>query len=380
MSIVIVTGLSKLVFWLCSKLPILGGTALPGLIALGLDSSWIQKIVKKNKLNSIIISGTNGKTTTNYLLAKTLKKSRVRFVQNSSGSNLMRGIASTLVKAADWQGNIQTKLAIWEVDEAVVPQAIDQLKPKVIVFINLSRDQLDRYGEVNNLLSQWQRAINKLPKSSRVIVNAADPRLQTLKANSLTYFGHGKSISGRHFPLHLEGKFTYDSLWAVEAILKSLKLKTNLLSKIAKTTPPTFGRGERLSFKGRSFKLNLVKNPASFNTILLMLKQRKQLNQPLLICLNDLVADGTDVSWIWDVDFNYLNKRKKPIIVSGTRAHDLALRLKYSSINPKLIVTQPNLKEALKKLTEINGQTKYMLATYTAMRQIRYFFGKKSWS
>ena len=126
-----------------------GGTALPGLIGLKLNSTLINQIVKKNKLRSIIITGTNGKTTTARLLGSVLSLAKIDYCHNRSGSNLLRGIATTLINQSSLTGKLKQKFAIFEVDEATVPAAIKALRPKIVVITNLSRDQLDRYGEVD---------------------------------------------------------------------------------------------------------------------------------------------------------------------------------------------------------------------------------------
>ena len=317
-------------------------------------------MVVKNRLRPIIITGTNGKTTTAYLLGNVLKKIKVDFIRNSAGSNLMRGVASKLIDQADLWGRLPADLGIWEVDEAVVPDAIKQLKPEILLIMNLSRDQLDRYGELDTVIDRWQESFKNLPQKARVIVNGADPRLAVLSWSNLSRFGGGRFLDRR-----------LDSFRALQALLKALNLKVKKLNPLLKSLPPPFGRGEIFKINGKSYQLNLVKNPASFNTHWQNLLRRGRLNQPLLIQLNDKVADGTDVSWIWDVDFEALRNRKIPIIVSGLRAHDLALRLKYAGLKPQLIKLNPNPDHAFNYLKRQKGAKKYLLATYTAMRQLR---------
>ena len=371
MSIVLITGLCKLLARLLKLLPGNRGSALPGLVATALDPNWVAKIVRENKLKSVIISGTNGKTTTAYLLGNVLKTGNVGFIRNSTGSNLMRGVASKLVEQVSLTGRLPVKLAIWEIDEAVVPQAVKQLKPQVVLITNLSRDQLDRYGELDTVLSRWQASFAKLPKNAQVIINAADPRLKALTWLRLSTFGKVNSKLGRQFPAHLEGKFNHDSLWATRALCQALKISKLPITDIARRLPPAFGRGESFTVAAKRYQLNLVKNPSSFNTNWQMLVNHKRLNQPLLIQLNDLLADGTDVSWIWDVNFSELSKRHLPVIVTGTRAFDMALRLKYAGLKSNLIKVTPNPVSAFNQLKRLPESRKYLLATYTAMRQLR---------
>ena len=367
MSIVLITGLCKLIARLLKLLPGNRGSALPGLVATTFDPTWVGKIVRKNKLKSVIITGTNGKTTTAYLLGNVLKAGNVGFIRNSTGSNLMRGVASKLVEQTSLTGRLPVKLAIWEIDEAVVPDAIKQLKPQVVLITNLSRDQLDRYGELDTVLKHWQASFDKLPKNARIIINAADPRLKVLSGSNLSHFGRKYGTWERQ----------KDSLLATQALLAALRIKVKSLDKLVKTFPPVFGRGENFKIGKIVYQLNLVKNPASFNTNWQMLVDHGRLNQPLLIQLNDLLADGTDVSWIWDVNFSGLSQRRLPIIVTGTRAFDMALRLKYAGLKSGLIKIQPNPVSAFNQLKRMQGSRKYLLATYTAMRQLRRLLTEK---
>lgn len=330
-------------------------SALPGLIALKLDSFFIKKFSQKNKITSIIITGTNGKTTTSRLIGDILKLQGIKFIHNRSGSNLLRGIASTLINQSNWIGQLKVNWAIWEVDEAAVKEAIIQLLPKAILFNNLSRDQLDRYGEVDAILKIWQIAINHLPKNSEVFINQTDKRLITLKAKNIQFFG-SKSLPKNYQQLNFS---------AAMAIAQFLKIDSKKINQAIADFQPAFGRGETINYQGNPLKIYLVKNPAGFNSVWQMLHHTQNLNQPLLIALNDKIADGTDVSWIWDINFNYLNARKSKIIVSGTRGLDMAVRLKYAGLNPKLTIIAPKLTTAL------NYKPSIILPTYTAMLELR---------
>jgi len=172
--------IAKFISQLSRLIPFIGGSALPGLIALKLNPALINQISKKNKLKSIIITGTNGKTTTSRLLGKILKTNHIKYIHNRTGSNLLRGIASTLINQSNNFGKIDKNLAIWEVDEAIIPQAIKQLNPSIILFNNLFRDQLDRYGEIDSILNKWKQGINNLSKTTKLIINIDDPSLNYL--------------------------------------------------------------------------------------------------------------------------------------------------------------------------------------------------------
>jgi len=330
-----------------------GGTALPGLIALKLNPALINQIVKKNSLRSIIITGTNGKTTTSRLLGEIFKLHGLKFIHNRSGSNLLRGIASTLINQSDGRGRIKTTWAIWEIDEAAVKTAVRQLQPEIAIFTNLSRDQLDRYGELDTILKDWREAISLLPEKAAIVTNhqlaSAFPKIRPLFT----------------FSQHSSAKYYLNHRAAVKAICRILKFNSDLVERAVAGFRPAFGRGEELILNHKPVKIFLVKNPAGFNAVWQMLHEQGKLNKQLLIILNDLIADGTDVSWIWDIDFNYLNSRKLPIIVSGTRTNDMAVRLKYAGLNPALIRLEPKIKKALTYSPD------YILPTYTAMLKLR---------
>lgn len=359
MSIAIIIG-KIICFWLklfSSK----GGTALPGLIALKINPDLISSLAKQNHLQSIIITGTNGKTTTSRLLGAMLQAQNIPFLHNRSGSNLLRGIATALINQSDIFGRVKINLAIWEVDEAVVPAAVKQLQPRLLLFNNLSRDQLDRYGELNHILKSWQTSFSSLPKDAQILINRTDQHLKKLRSPQIIYFG-------QKLPL---GLYFQANVSAAQALARSLKLNPASIRQGLKSFQPAFGRGESFTLDHKKIKIFLVKNPASLTAVLTQLQNLNQLNQPLLIALNDLIADGTDVSWIWDANLELLHRRRFPLIVSGLRSADLALRLKYAGIKEKLIQVQPDLDQAWQKFIALPGQTGNILPTYTAMLALR---------
>src|SRR3990172_6268457 len=157
-----------------------GATTAPGLFALKFDPQLVKKLSKQIQSGSIIISGTNGKTTTTRLISTILSK-KYNIIHNRAGSNLLRGIASTLTSKSSLIGKLKSNLAIWEVDEATLPEAIENTAPKIIVLLNLFRDQLDRYGEVDSIRTKWQKSLRTLPKSTTLILNCDDPGISILE-------------------------------------------------------------------------------------------------------------------------------------------------------------------------------------------------------
>lgn len=200
-----------------------------------------------------------------------------------------------------------------------------------------------------------------LPKDAQVIINRTDQRLKQLHSPQIIYFGQ---------PLSL-GHYHQANILAAQALAHALKLKPSSINQGLKSFHPAFGRGESFTFNKKLVKILLVKNPAGLTAVLNLLRNNHQLNQPLLIALNDLIADGTDVSWIWDANLEILTDRRTPIIVSGLRSADLALRLKYAGVNEQLIQIQPNLNQAWQKFIVQPGLTGNILPTYTAMLALR---------
>src|SRR3990167_10829588 len=169
-----------------------GGTALPGLISNRIYPNLLKDLTNDIKKGSVLISGTNGKTTTARILGNILSVNQLSFVHNRAGSNLLRGIAATLINKAKWHGKIETDFGIFEVDEFVLPLALKQIKTKVVVINNLFRDQLDRYGEIETIRDRWVNSLKQLDKDTVVVLNADDPSIAHLGHNlraKTIYFG-----------------------------------------------------------------------------------------------------------------------------------------------------------------------------------------------
>ena len=162
-----------------NKLTGTGGTAAPGLFALKIDPSLVKKLTAKLAFGNVVISGTNGKTTT-ARLASDILATKFKIIHNRQGSNLLRGIASTLISKSSLAGKIPANLGLWEVDEATLPEAIENTKSKTIVLLNLFRDQLDRYGEVDTVRTKWQKTLSRFNQETTLILNADDPGISYL--------------------------------------------------------------------------------------------------------------------------------------------------------------------------------------------------------
>ena len=386
-----------------------GGQALPGLVVEKLFPGYVSSMLKKLPEGVIIITGTNGKTTTTKIVTHILKANGKRVLTNSTGSNLVRGIASSLAQHAKVNGKLPYDMAVLEIDEATARRLVQQVKPRWVLGLNVSRDQLDRFGEVDTVAAYVGAAMEA---ADAVVTNATDPHLEHIAGKlaaekDVYYFGvaaklkkffpsdyelaavaskPGKArksskpdvelsdfdgqnvtytIEGKKYQarLKLSGQHNYLNGAAALALCRRLLPDTpdkELLNQLADVSL-AFGRGERYRLKnGATVELVLVKNPASFTQALASYGSAEQ---EIMIAINDNIADGRDVSWLWDVNFAPLNG-KTIALTSGRRAADMALRLNYDDI--KVQTVEPSLPKALEILSEKQGE-KVILATYTAM-------------
>lgn len=408
------------------------GSTWPGHIALKLNKQFISDLLKSSPIQTIVVAGTNGKTSTSSLIKHILTQDGKKVIHNHSGANLLNGIASSLLLNASHSGKLPYDFAIFEVDENVLPLLIKEVIPNYLVLLNLFRDQLDRYGEVHSIADKWEAAVKQLPANTTLILNADDPEIAYL-GNTLTahtqYFGVVDTLLNKttrdhavdsiycpkcHFPLaykanyysHLGDWFcpdckltrpsldlssasyyplpgTYNQYNTHAAVLlaRTLEVKAQTITIALQNFKPAFGRQEIIELKGKRIQIFLSKNPTSFNQSLETIHNLGARN--LLIVLNDRVADGHDVSWIWDTNLEQYLPQFTHITLSGDRCYDLSLRLKYAQksqmANSKWQIDE-NLSKAisnsLAKTKE--NETLYVLPTYTAMLEVRKIItGKK---
>ncbi len=423
----------KLFVFLSSRLGLGNGSTWPGHVSLKIDGDMIEKIFARNPATKVIIvAGTNGKTTTTSLLDHLLGKLGYRVFSNREGANLVNGVSSTLVKNSDMSGNLKADFAVLEVDEFSFPSLIKKVKPDVVIILNLFRDQLDRYGEVNTIGSRWFFALKNLPKESFLIINGDDPYLffngSEFKQKKV-FFGVNKKLMelkdiphdvdfiycpscqalldyeslsyahlGNYYCVHcgfhrtgirdfyeekiyypLEGLYSVYNTNAVLSFARFyLKIDLKRASHIFRSFKPAFGRQEEIVFRSRKIFLLLSKNPAGFNQSLRTVNQILENRQAnFLFVLNDRIPDGQDVSWIWDVDFAIVKNNIKSVYLAGDRVYDLAVRFKYEN---KKVLTYENLKLAVNDV--INKTEKedrlFIIPTYSAMLEVRkILLGKK---
>ena len=403
------------------------GSTWPGHVALWLEPQVFPLLLNQVKKGIIFIAGTNGKTTTAKMVRTILESSNI--IHNESGANLLNGMVSAVIQKSDWLGKIRADWAIFEVDEATLPLALTEVTPKAVVLLNLFRDQLDRYGEVDAIAEKWRKALVKLPKETAIILNADDPHIALLGKNltaKVSYFGLSDpklflekmehavdtifcpncgqklkfegcyfshlgiwscpecgqkrpSLDLSSWDYSLPGVYNYYNTLAAVLVAKVVGVKEKDIRKRLADFQPAFGRQEEFKTDTKKIRVLLSKNPTGFNESIKTLKYFPGRKKVILLLLNDRIPDGRDVSWIWDVDFEMILEGTK-IIVSGDRAYDMGLRIKYAfqmkNDNVKLKIFE-NLKEAIfSGLKEISaGETLYILPTYSAMLEIRKILG-----
>ena len=424
-----------------------GGTALPGVLAERVDGRLVERLAAQLGHGALIVTGTNGKTTAAHMLSSVAAGAGYLPLHNRTGSNLMRGVATALLDAAGPLGRLRDarrRLGVFEVDEATLPEAVRAVKPKVLIFTNLFRDQLDRYGEVDSIAACWRRTLADAPADTTIVLNADDPSVAALREHArgpvifygvddpssalshaehaadsrwcagcgaeydykLLFYGHighwrcpgcsqarpkpqvtatavALTASGgtalrvatpqgeATFNVALAGLYNvYNALAALAgALALGIDLKT-AQDGIASVSA-AFGRQERFDIDGRRVQVFLSKNPAGLNQVLRTLAAAPG-EKRLLLLLNDDIADGRDISWIWDADFELLAGNAASVVVSGRRAEDMALRLKYAGFDGSVPVIG-DIATALDSALETTpaGAQLYVLPTYTAMLEVR---------
>ncbi len=417
-------------------------SVLPGTISKRLHPQILALLSQQIKYGVIVVAGTNGKTTTSLLLRSILEKDGWQVVHNEAGANLVNGLITTLLDRTSLTGKLRADYGILEIDENVIPLVLDQLQPKYILTLNLFRDQLDRYGEVDTITYRWQKAIADLDSDTTLVVNGDDPALAYLgqqlergaKPKQVKYFGLSEpelyldeiphavdsiycpscgtaltykgvylshqgdfdcpkcqftkselSIDSKAWPQVLIGVHNKYNTLAAITTMQAIGVKSDVILKTIATFQAAFGRSEELVYQGKKVRILLTKNPASMNETIRAIGQVQQADNGAvsLMVLNDRTPDGTDVSWIWDVDTEKFVNAGGTIVVSGDRVYDMALRLEYSKIDPhsgcKLIVKE-DLKAAIEtaiELTEVN-KVLHIIPTYSAMLDVREILtGKK---
>ena len=386
-----------------------GGSALPGLFVEKISPDFIPNTLKQLPKGVVVISGTNGKTTTTKMVVSLLESQGLKVFTNRTGSNFVRGVAAALLGDIDMKGKLDADIAVLELDEAHAVKFVEIVPPRYSLLLNVMRDQLDRFGEID----ATARMLQKIAEASTdtVVINREDSRVLKIAdglSASVRYFGlndsllshfpsdddlHGKtskkstrpkadvtlkdfndkgaafSIAGKDFvtPLKLRGVYNIFNSAAALALTRAIvpEASINSLLGALSIVTPAFGRGEVLTVGGHPLELVLVKNPSGFR---LGLQSYDPKGYATMIAINDNYADGRDMSWLWDVDFSSLEK--EPVYITGVRAYDMALRMQYDDAPVEKVETE--LTTALRDFIALHPDTpKRIYCTYTAMLALR---------
>jgi UDP-N-acetylmuramyl tripeptide synthase len=395
-----------------------GGSALPGLVVERLDPRFLTHALADLSRGVVVVTGTNGKTTTTKMLVAILREHGLTVFSNPTGSNFTRGVISSMVAEITLSGQLKADIAVLELDEAHALKFAAEVKPTHALLLNVARDQLDRFAEIDHTA----RLLAELAEQTTigVVLNLNDSFVSRIAGRvrtgvSVTYFGVDPSIADRlpelqEADVRFEDDFTPPKPTAADGLLKPhdersfevrfgsadrvgpMVLKQRGLAAMINATAatsaarallgdefrkgvavaalervePPFGRGEVIDADGQPLELVLVKNPAGFTVALSTYG-----NTPVttMVAINDNYADGRDVSWLYDVSFKSL-RGKGVALTCGVRAYDMALRLQYDEVAVARV--EPDLDVALERfLTAYKDEPKRIFCTYTAMMTLR---------
>jgi CobQ-like glutamine amidotransferase family enzyme/UDP-N-acetylmuramyl tripeptide synthase len=388
-SVVAVSALSR-------RLGLGSGSTIGGRVGLLIDPLLLARLGAGK--TSVIVSGTNGKTTTTTLLAAALGDRDV--ATSPEGANMSAGLVGALAKHS------QARTAVLEVDEAYLPVAIAQLRPATIVLLNLSRDQLDRVSEVRMLAARWHHAL--ATTTAHIVANADDPLVvyAARECPDVSWFAAGNkwhndayhcpvcdsrityhatdwhcscglarpqsaayldettlvTQSGARHPIDLSLPGQFNIANAAMAALGAQSLGVEIDEALAKMAPvaTVAGRFSIVEFASRKLRLLLAKNPAGWSELLELVRNE---DRPVVIAINARIADGHDPSWLWDVPFEVLAGRR--VIATGERRLDLAVRLRHAGITPGIVEDQLDAVRAFDA-----GEIDY-IGNYTAFQDLR---------
>lgn len=393
-----------------------GGSALPGLVVERIDPHFIKDTLASLPHGVVVISGTNGKTTTTKMVVELLESQGMRVFTNKTGSNFTRGVAAALLGEVDVHGKLTADIAVLELDEAHAVHFVKTIPPRYSLILNVMRDQLDRFGEIDTTTKLLQTIASAT--TDTVVLNREDPRIAriALSSQSTCFFGlapallatfpsddnlhggvkvassepadvelrdfHGQTATFRigardiSTRLKLTGIYNVYNAAAALALVRTILGKDTddmkLVTALSKVTP-AFGRGETIVVDGQPVELVLVKNPSGFR---LGLQSFAPAGYATMIAINDNYADGRDMSWLWDVSFESLHESSVDTL-AGIRAYDMALRLQYDEVPFTHVI--PSLPKAVSSFLAGNKQSpKRIYCTYTAMLTIRKELSKRA--
>lgn len=387
-----------------------------------IDPRFLAHALSELPRGIVVVSGTNGKTTTTKMLVALLRAHGLKVFTNPTGSNFTRGVISSVLGEASVTGNIDADIAVLELDEAHSLQFAKVVKPTHALLLNVARDQLDRFAEID----YTAKLLGDLAAQTRegLVLNRDDSFIariaQTLNEDvSISYFGVDETISDRlgelmEADVRSDDEFVTPPVSPGDGLLQPLdeceflvtfgeradgganvgpmKLRQRGLAAMINATAatsmarrllgdefnpttaaqaleavqPPFGRGEVVDVDGQALELVLVKNPAGFTVALSTYGATPVAS---MVAINDNYADGRDVSWLYDVNFASLRERGVEL-TTGVRAYDMALRLAYDGVEVRDV--EPDLTKALDRfLADAPNEPKRIFCTYTAMMALR---------
>src|SRR5579859_1556542 len=432
-----------------------GGTSLPGLIARRIDPDVLKSVVGASRAKKIVITGSNGKTTTARMTSAMAASNGKRVSHNREGSNMLQGVTSVAVNFADIFGKLHSDVLLFEIDEGTMPLVMPEISPDVVVITNIFRDQLDRYGELYSVAKALNKMLENLPESSTILLNGNDPQVANFGQNARAkrlFFGLETSEVGTPVPeqsadiircIHCQEDLQYEvaymshlgiyrcpgcgyTLPELDFAATSVKLAAdgegpshvkvrtpqgeialdiplpgvhNVYNAVAAigaamsagfkmekapaaiaSIRPAFGRLEKIQAGDQTIYLAFVKNPTSFNLMLRLIAQHSS-EKHVMVVASNTVVDGEDFAWLWDVDIEELAPDIRDVVCSGTKAEELAMRLKYADIaTDKISIIHKReaaLDAALKNAGP--GGTLYIMASYTPTNELRRIMQKRGW-
>ena len=383
----------------------------------------------------IAVSATNGKTMTNNCIGYTLKTAGKKVVSNVEGNNMETGILSTILKNCTLTGKIKADYLVFEVDESYIPVVFKDFRLDTLVILNFFRDQLDRNGEVESLILRineflktytgnlilnnddpnvarlgqanpsnsniYYFSVDKYKFATEKIKEAGEGKFCPFCKTRLEYeyyqyshvgkfkcpncnFGDNEiyklatnvdlknrcfDIDGNTYKINGNSIYLIYNYTAVYTVCSLYDISNDVVKKAFSTFALNNGRLEEIAIHGVPTIINLAKNPTGSNVSLRILNEDDS-QKELLFVLNDNIADGFDVSWIWDINFNNLNNVSR-IVTSGTRAYDIAIRIKTSGFPAEKIEPYLSLADAVKALYKTDVK-KYVIANYTSLQPTRH--------
>jgi UDP-N-acetylmuramyl tripeptide synthase len=397
-----------------------GGSALPGLVAERVDPGFLAHALAGVPGGIVVVSGTNGKTTTTKMLVALLRAHGRRVFTNPTGSNFTRGVISSMLGELPLGGRLSADMAVLELDEAHALKFAASVRPTHALLLNVARDQLDRFAEIDHTAQLLASLAERT--TTGVVLNLDDSFIARSRDRvgddvSVTWFGVDASIADRlpelqEQDVRSDDDFTPPKPGPDDGLLKPVDERVfsilfgedgssavgpvelqqrglaAMINATAATTAarvllgsefdaataadalravtPPFGRGEVVMVDGRPLELVLVKNPAGFTVAL---GTYGSTPVATMVAINDNYADGRDVSWLYDVSFESLRERGVSL-TSGVRAYDMALRLQYDDVPVGAV--EPDLDTALDAfLAQHPDEPKRVFCTYTAMMALR---------